>query len=92
VSWEFTGSPEQPFYSATCGTAQRLPNGNTLITESDAGRAFEVTPGGDIVWEFSSPWRAGAAGELVATLFEVVRLPPEFDTSWAHPPSAEPAR
>ena len=32
--------------------AQRLPNGNTLITESDAGRVFEVTEGGDIVWEF----------------------------------------
>jgi hypothetical protein len=89
VAWEHTGSAAQPFYSATCGTAQRLPNGNTLITESDAGRAFEVTPGGEIVWEFLSPWRAGDGGELVATLFEVVRLPPGFDTSWARPPARE---
>ena len=69
-----------------------FPNGNTLVTESDAGRAFEVTPSGEIVWEFLSPWRAGEAGELVATLFEVVRLPPDFDTSWARPPTAERAR
>jgi hypothetical protein len=89
--WEYAGSESQPFYSATCGTAQRLPNGNTLITESDAGRAFEVTPGGEIVWEFLSPWRAGDAGELVATLFEVERLPPDFDASWARGREPEPS-
>ncbi|XXT53909.1 hypothetical protein WMF23_20300 [Sorangium sp. So ce542] len=40
------------------GTAQRLPNGNTLITEGSDGRVFEVTPGHEIVWEYISPyWR-----------------------------------
>jgi hypothetical protein len=37
------------------GGAQRLPNGNTLITESDKGRAFEVTREGEIVWDFYNP-------------------------------------
>jgi hypothetical protein len=37
--------------------ADRLPNGNTLIVESDAGRAFEVTAEGEIVWEFLNPDR-----------------------------------
>jgi hypothetical protein len=32
-----------------------LPNANTLITESDTGHVFEVTPGGERVWEFSNP-------------------------------------
>jgi hypothetical protein len=32
-----------------------LPNGNTLITESDRGRVFEITPSGEIVWEFFIP-------------------------------------
>jgi len=82
TAWEYVGSPERPFFSATCGTAQRLVNGNTLITESDNGRAFEVTPDRRIVWEFHSPHRAGENGEFVATLFEVVRLAPDFGKSW----------
>lgn len=75
LSSEYRGSEERPFYSRTCGTAQPLPNGNTLITESDNGRAFEVTPDGTIVWEFYNPHRAGAQDELIATLFRVDRIP-----------------
>ncbi|HSN89535.1 MAG TPA: hypothetical protein VL025_22425, partial [Thermoanaerobaculia bacterium] len=55
-----------------------LPNGNTLLTESENGRAIEVTPEGRIVWELYNPHRAGESNELVAVLFEVVRLPPDF--------------
>ena len=36
----------------------RLPNGNTLITESDGGRLFEVTKPGKIVWNYINPVRA----------------------------------
>lgn len=77
VRWRFTEDPRHPFHSETCGTAQRLPNGNTLITETDAGHAFEVTRDQEIVWEFLSPHRAGDNGEYVASLFEVSRLPAE---------------
>ncbi|MCX7013628.1 MAG: hypothetical protein NTW86_13910, partial [Candidatus Sumerlaeota bacterium] len=35
---------------------QRLPNGNTLIAESDAGRIFEVTPGKELVWDYYNPF------------------------------------
>ncbi len=83
VSWSYEGDAEHPFQTDTCGAGQRLPNGNTLLTESDNGRAFEVTRGGEIVWEFVSPHRAGEHGELIATLFEVVRLPPDFEVGWA---------
>jgi hypothetical protein len=38
------------------GAAERLPNGNTHITESATGRLFEVTPGGDVVWEYVIPY------------------------------------
>jgi hypothetical protein len=78
VVWEFHGEPPARFSSPEAGSCQRLPNGNTLITESERGRAFEVTPAGEVVWELRSPHRAGPRRELVATLFEVVRLPPEF--------------
>jgi len=80
IVWSYEAGAE--FYSKRCGTAERLPNGNTLITESDAGRAFEVTPEGRIVWEFLNPARAGANLEYIATLLEVVRVPPEFPTDW----------
>lgn len=83
VVWMYRGTKEAPFYSKTCGVAQRLSNKNTLITESDNGRAFEVTPDKKIVWQFYNPHRAGKDGEYIAALFEVLRLPPDFPTGWA---------
>jgi outer membrane protein assembly factor BamB len=78
ILWQFGGTPEVDFFSKTLGSCERLANGNTLITESENGRAFEVTRDGRIVWELNNPYRAGEKGELVAVLFEVQRLPPEF--------------
>jgi len=43
------------FYSPNISSAQRLPNGNTLITEGADGRIFEVTPECKIVWEYVCP-------------------------------------
>jgi len=80
--WLYTGTPANRFFTNTCGSCQRLPNGNTLITESDNGRALEVTSQSQVVWEFFNPFRSGKEGRLVATLFEVIRLPPEFPTDW----------
>lgn len=44
------------FYSPLISSAQRLPNGNTLITEGSNGRLFEVTPNHQTVWEYISPY------------------------------------
>jgi hypothetical protein len=44
------------FYSGYISGAQRLPNGNTLITEGADGRLFEVTPDHELVWEYVSPF------------------------------------
>lgn len=57
VAWEYKADPPQSFRSPTRGCAQRFPNGNTLIAESDSGRIFEITRGGEIVWEFHNPER-----------------------------------
>ncbi len=43
VVWDFHDQGTEKFLSNTCGTSRRLENGNTLITESDNGHAFEVT-------------------------------------------------
>ena len=78
IAWQYAGDAQNDFYSKTCGTSQRLPNGNTLITESDNGRALEVTADGQIVWEYFNPYRAGENGELIATLFELRRVDRNF--------------
>jgi len=44
------------FYSPFISSAQRLPNGNTLITEGSGGRLIEVTPEHETVWEYISPY------------------------------------
>jgi hypothetical protein len=36
--------------------ADRLPNGNTMVVDSMNDRVMEITPEGEIVWEFYSPW------------------------------------
>jgi hypothetical protein len=87
ILWSYRGDEENGFFSATLGSCQRLPNGNTLITESEAGRAFEVTRENEIVWEFRNPARSGEKGDLVATLFEISRLPDAAVPSWASPPT-----
>jgi len=43
------------FYSTLISSAQRLVNGNTLITEGICGRIFEVTREHELVWEFINP-------------------------------------
>ena len=58
IVWEYHAAKKGDFYSPTRGAAQRLANGNTLITESGRGRLFEVTPTGDIVWEYFNPNRS----------------------------------
>lgn len=78
ILWAYGGASPEVLSSPTLGTCQRLPNGNTLITESENGRALEVTRDGEVVWELNNPHRAGDHGELVAVLFEVLRLPADF--------------
>jgi hypothetical protein len=53
IVWQYRPGPG--FYSRSRGTVQRLGNGNTLVGESNRGRIFEVTPGGEIVWEYRTP-------------------------------------
>jgi hypothetical protein len=58
IEWRYQDENKLSFFSAICSSAERLPNGNTLICESTKGRIFEVTPQKEIVWEFFSPFYA----------------------------------
>jgi hypothetical protein len=51
--WSYPGENGTRFFSRIRGATQRLPNGNTLIVNSDGGEVFEVTPGSEVVWSCS---------------------------------------
>lgn len=77
IAWAYRGTEENGFFSEVLGSQQRLPNGNTLITESCDGRVFEVAPDGEIVWEYLNPRKAGEEGDLVGIIYEMLRIDPE---------------
>lgn len=54
IVWEYgSASGEQNYYSQLISSAQRLPNGNTLITVGSKRHLMEVTPSKEIVWEYT---------------------------------------
>jgi hypothetical protein len=55
--WTYTAPDTISFYSSFVSGAHRIANGNTFIACGAAGRSFEVTPVGEIVWEYWTPYR-----------------------------------
>lgn len=59
IVWQYdascSGEPYWRCYSSFISSARRLPNGNTLVCEGMNGRFLQVTPEGDVVWEFVNP-------------------------------------
>jgi len=77
--WEYPGElSDDSWYNRIWGEADRLPNGNTLITAGSAqkgdaqGRIFEVTEDGDKVWEM---WLGSSAPAEVAGSYAAERIP-----------------
>ncbi len=68
-SYDFQGKYDDGRQSS----AQRLPNGNTLIAFSNQGVFIEVTPGGDIVWKYVSPFCTIGEGSEPKTESDYVR-------------------
>ena len=54
VSTIYKGENNNLFYTEIGGKHQILPNGNILISEFTAGRVFEVTSAGEIVWSYTN--------------------------------------
>lgn len=82
IVWEFEGPGSDPFVSYRAGSVARLANGNTLIVASLQGRALEVTPGREVVWEYVIPQRRDEAGKVRAGMFDLVRVDPDFVRPW----------
>ena len=84
IAWAYRGDPPISFHSPNISSADRLPNGNTFICEGAPGRAFEVTPTGEIVWEYVNPFFApgggvagGNPGDATNSMFRAHRYGPE---------------
>ena len=78
IVWQYPKDPQDPehrFYCPMKGSAQRLPNGNTLIGDSEHGRSFEVTRDGEIVWEYFYPV---VRNNKRATIYRSIRYPVEW--------------
>lgn len=82
VVWQFDASvwggmmgitSMSKFYSPLISSAQRLPNGNTLIDEGCSCRLFEVTPDKEVVWEYIAPFKNEAP-----FLYRAYRYPYEY--------------
>jgi hypothetical protein len=77
IVWEYRGTETEPFFSRSRGSSQRLPNGNTLICETDKGRSFEVTREGEIVWEYYCGMMTSRTGRVRrAVFYRLQRLTP----------------
>ncbi|MBN2532829.1 MAG: aryl-sulfate sulfotransferase [Spirochaetales bacterium] len=72
ITWEYKTDPPEQFYTYLCGSAQRFPNGNTLIADSDSGHAFEVTEQGEIVWDF---YHFKMGGDRRKIFYRMIRYP-----------------
>jgi outer membrane protein assembly factor BamB len=78
IVWEYTGDDTKPLYSTIRSAQERLPNGNTLITESEGGRLIEVTPNGEIVWEYVNPVRGGQQDKRIPVVSWGQRIDPQW--------------
>ena len=75
IVWEYGAeSGDEHFFSHFISGMQRLPNGNTMVTDGANGRLFEVTMEKELVWEYTVP-EAGKFGNMV---YRAYRMPPEW--------------
>jgi hypothetical protein len=77
IVWQYY--PEHVFslFSGHIAGAERLLNGNTLICEGQSGRVFEVTPDGQVCWEWISPFVLPFRGVMCSMLFRAHRYLPD---------------
>jgi hypothetical protein len=81
VSFRYGGTDDQRMFTHERGKQQELAGRHILVTEANAGRAFEVDADGQIVWEFINRYDETDA----ALITEATRYPEDYFTvrDWA---------
>ena len=94
IVWEYAPNKKSPpdqkagfdLYSPFISSAQRLPNGNTLITEGSDGRIIEVTKDQEVVWEYLSPYLWDSSVPSIRNLvYRAYRVPYDWVAQLAKP-------
>lgn len=93
IVWSYPREPAKGFHSMVRGGCQRLPGGNTLITDSERGRVLEVTPQGKVVWEFFNPDLDDPfLRRKRAPIYRMIRFPPGAVPTAGHKPADPPEK
>jgi hypothetical protein len=77
-TWEYTAPNKVSFFADFISGAHRLVNGNTFICSGPRGRFFEVTPNGDIVWQYENPYSGhveNPTGDPPYSVFRATHIP-----------------
>jgi hypothetical protein len=82
VVWAYVPN-NSDMWSPYISGAQRLPNGNTLMCAGEEANFVEVTPAGQIVWNYVSPRYGGGVTQVMEggmnnSVFRVYRYGPDF--------------
>ena len=80
IIWEYKANPPESFHSTEGGSGQLLANGNLLICETINGRAFEITPKGEKVWEFFNPKKTNDGRRWV--IYRMIRFSKNEVSGW----------
>jgi hypothetical protein len=86
--WSYQAPDGKSFFAPFISGAHRLSNGHTFINSGPRGRFFEVTPKGDIVWEYWSPYSGEASlphheflvednNPFLYAVFRALKIPPD---------------
>ncbi len=78
--WEYTytAPDKRSFFADFISGAHRIANGKTLICSGPRGHFFEITPRGEIVWEYRNPFSGRApnpAGDPPHSVFRATHIP-----------------
>ena len=88
--WHYEAKNRSDFFSSEISSAQRLPNGDTLICAGVVGHLFEVTAAGEMVWQYVDPAVRGGIlaqgelpgkdvrGHLFNAIFKAYRYAPDY--------------
>ncbi len=81
-TWSYVAPTRTEFFSSFISGAHRLANGHTFITSGSQGRFFEVTPEGEIVWEYWAPYEPTTGGNQATnanaySVFRATKIAPD---------------
>jgi len=86
IVWKFDGGDgvidKVRFFAPIVGGAQRLPNGNTLITDGPKGHIFEITKGKKVVWDLINPYTTPQTGAFPNNFLFKSRRYSESEIKW----------